>query len=66
MPSSVIAAMHYDPVAHKLRVIYVSGMVYDYLDVPEAVYARMKQATSKGKFLNEQIKGKFEFIKIEN
>jgi len=56
--------MHYNPQSHVLRVIFVSGMVYDYLNVPEAVYAAMKRSGSKGTYLNRHIKGYFDFKKI--
>ena len=64
MPSSVVRAMHYDPPSKILRIVYVSGMIYDYKDVPERVYKAMKQSGSKGTFLNTRIKGKYEFEKI--
>jgi len=65
MPSSVISFIHYDAGKKILRVGYVSGMVYDYKQVPEAVYLDMKAAFSKGTFLNRHIKNKYEFEKIE-
>jgi len=64
MPSSVIAYMSYDPEAHRLRVHFLSGAIYDYIDVPEEVYLQMKSAKSKGIFLNRKIKGKYSFDKI--
>jgi len=64
MPSSVVAAMTYDAITCTLRVIYVSGSVYDYKDVPEKVFKEMKEAFSKGEFLNKHIKPKYEFEKI--
>jgi hypothetical protein len=65
MPSSVVAAIRYDPATYTLRVIYLSGSVYDYKDVPEKVYKEMKEAFSKGEFLNKHIKPKYEFEKIK-
>jgi hypothetical protein len=65
MPSSVIQRIHYYPDKHTLRVVFVSGMVYDYKEVPESVYKQMKAATSKGEFLNREIKNKYAFEKIE-
>ena len=65
MPSSVVAAIRYDANANTLRVIYVSGSVYDYKQVPEKVYKEMRAASSKGEFLNKHIKPKFEFEKIK-
>ena len=65
MPSSVVAAMKYDTKSSKLRVIYTSGNIYDYKEVPEEVYNEMKKASSKGEFLNKQIKPNYEFEKIK-
>jgi hypothetical protein len=65
MPSSVVAEIKYDKLSHTLRVIYVSGVIYDYKDVPEQIYIAMKTAFSKGTFLNLYVKGKFEFVKVE-
>jgi hypothetical protein len=64
MPSSVVSAMQYYPDTGTLRIVYVSGMVYDYKNVPEKVYHEMKTARSKGTFLNQHIKGHYEFKKI--
>ena len=64
MPSSVIAALKYDTGSSTLRVIYVSGAVYDYKNVPEEIYNRMKASFSKGAFLNQNIKGKYDYEKI--
>jgi hypothetical protein len=65
MPSTVIARFSYDPHSAVLRVVYVSGMVYDYLGVPENIYEEMKASFSKGTFLNLFIKGKYEFLRVE-
>lgn len=65
MPSSVVAAIHYDEKTSKLRVIFQSGSIYDYLKVPEEVYNNMKKASSKGEFLNKEIKPNYEFEKVK-
>lgn len=56
--------MTYDQAAQRLRVHFLSGAVYDYIDVPESVYLQMKAAKSKGIFLNRKIKGKYAYDKI--
>ena len=66
MPSTVVKAMQYDAQTHTLRIMYVSGIVYDYKDVPADVYEAMKISGSKGIFLNTQIKGKYEFEKVNS
>jgi hypothetical protein len=65
MPSSVVAAIRYDAKVSTLRVVYVSGAVYDYKEVPEKIYNEMKTASSKGEFLNKNIKPNYEFEKIK-
>jgi hypothetical protein len=64
MPSSVVAGIHYYPSTRILRVIFVSGTIYDYLNVPEKVYAEMKTAFSKGTYLNKSIKGFYKYKKV--
>jgi len=65
MPSSVVRAIKYDAPSHTLRVVYVSGNIYDYLEVPETVYKKMRTAESKGEFLNTRIKGHYAFQRIK-
>ena len=64
MPSAVVAAIRYDAITSTLRVIYVSGTIYDYLNVPEKIYAEMKTAFSKGTYLNQSIKGFYKYKKV--
>jgi len=65
MPSSVVSALHYDPVSTTLRVIFISGKVYDYNKVPLEVYKAMKNAASKGSYLNRHIKGYYDYKKLK-
>ena len=65
MPSSVVAAIRYNDSTSTLRVVYVSGSVYDYKQVPLKVYEEMRTASSKGEFLNKHIKPQYKFEKIK-
>ncbi|MDQ6904865.1 MAG: KTSC domain-containing protein [Bacteroidota bacterium] len=65
MPSSVVSAIKYDASNSILTVIFVSGMVYEYKHVPEAIYLEMKNSGSKGTYLNKNIKGNYLFEKIK-
>ena len=65
MPSSVVAKADYDPETETLRIIYTSGSIYDYKKVPPAVFDEMKNAFSKGVFLNKEIKGNYVYKKIK-
>jgi hypothetical protein len=64
MPSTVIDHFNYIPDAEVLRVTFISGSVYAYKGVPQRIFNQIKSARSKGKFLNDFIKGKFPFEKI--
>jgi hypothetical protein len=65
MPSSVVAHMIYDADTRTLRIIFVSGMIYDYKEVPESVYLAMKSSGSKGIYLNKHVKGHYAYEKIQ-
>ena len=65
MPSSVVAAIRYDVRSSTLRVVYISGAVYDYKKVPQKIYEEMKAASSKGEYLNKEIKPNYKFEKIK-
>ena len=56
--------MNYNADTSTLRVTFVSGMVYEYKDVPEEIYIAMKTSGAKGIYLNQHIKGKYPFEKI--
>ena len=64
MPSTVIAGIKYHASSKSLDIHFISGTIYRYKNVPAELYARMKQALSKGKFFNTYIKGSFEFEQL--
>ncbi len=65
MPSTVISAFHYDDKRKVLQVVFISGTVYEYLNVPETVYTAMKASFSKGTYFNRYIKDHYKFKKIK-
>lgn len=65
MPSTVIASIYYNPESLTLRIIYVSGAIYDYKEVPENIYIALKTSKTKGVYLNKFIKDKFQYEKIK-
>jgi len=66
MPSTVIAAFNYYTDTQTLRIRFVSGIVYDYKNVPEKLYSEMKASFSKGVFFNLHLKNKYSFEKVES
>lgn len=64
MNSSSIAAAGYDDRRHALRLRYVNGGMYDYLDVPVSVFQELLDAPSKGRFVNWYIKPRYRFARL--
>ena len=49
-----------------LTIVYVSGAVYNYLDVPQEVFDDFRAAFSKGTYLNKKIKPFFKYEKVSD
>lgn len=65
MPSTVIRHFSYDEPKRKLRVIFQSGDVYDYFDVPPQLPEDWRAAFSKGLFFAERVRDKFDYRLVE-
>lgn len=61
--SSNIKKIGFDPEENKLYIQYTSG-IYVYDNVSKDLFEALKQAESKGKFVSENIKGKYVFKKL--
>ncbi len=64
MPSSVIRRFHYDEAARRLTVVFASGAIYAYRDVPAVVAAGLETAESKGRFFGEAIRDRYGFDRL--
>lgn len=62
--SSNIASIGYDEDTNTLEIEFHNGGVYQYFDVPFAVYDGLMEANSKGQYLAQQIKGQFRYVKV--
>ena len=65
MPSSVIAAIDYQPEQHQLLVRFVSGALYAYEAVPEAVYRGLREAESKGRYFSRKVRDRYAFRRLD-
>ncbi|MEP6926273.1 MAG: KTSC domain-containing protein [Ginsengibacter sp.] len=65
MPSSVVSVISYDASSATLRIIFVSGKIYDYRNVPEKIFNAMRTSSSKGTYFNQHIKDYYQFKKIK-
>ena len=64
MPSKAVAEIRYDHARERLAVTFVTGRVYEYVDVPVEVAASFQSAFSKGTFFNTYIRDRYDFREI--
>jgi len=62
--SSNVASVGYDSDSSTLEVEFKDGSIYQYFDVPEAIYNGLIGAGSVGGFLASQVKGTYRFSRI--
>lgn len=61
--SSNVEAIGYDPDARELHVHFRESGSYVYFEVEELVFSEFLNADSKGKYLNQMIKGVYNYEK---
>ena len=62
--STNVRSVGYDAESSTLEVEFNSGSVYEYLNVPESEYESLMNASSKGRYLNRNIKGHYQDVRI--
>jgi len=63
--SSVLASVLYLPDQRVLEVQFRSGLLYQYLDVPQQTYVQLLQAKSTGRYFNTRIRNRFASRRID-
>ena len=54
--SSNIKAVGYDPATQTLKIEFLNGGLYQYLNVPESIYQGLMSASSHGQYFDQYIK----------
>ena len=62
--STTLAAVAYDEARELLQLEFCSRAVYLYFGVPPAVHQALLGAPSKGKYFNQNIRGRFRYCSI--
>jgi len=62
--SSAIFDVAYYPSVERLFVCFRNGREYEYLNVPSHVMNGLREAPSKGKFLNKYVLADYRFRKV--
>jgi hypothetical protein len=62
--SSNLLSIGYDDTTETLEVEFHGGAVYQYYNVPEAIYNALMAAQSKGQFLAYSIKNQYPYSRV--
>ena len=62
--SSNVAAVGYNVDNSTLQVEFKNGATYQYFDVPEIVFERLRDADSVGRYLATNIKGVYKYSQV--
>jgi len=62
--STSLKAASYDTLKENLRVLFNSGVAYEYQKVPSTTFTKFRLAKSQGKFLNESIVKAYKYKKV--
>lgn len=62
--SSNIAEIGYDEPRRVLEVLFKTGSIYQYFDVPPQEHQALMHASSLGQYLNANIKGRFRYARV--
>lgn len=62
--SSNVASVGYSKKLHALEIEFTRGATYRFLEVPREVYRELMETSSKGHFINENIRGHFRFVRV--
>jgi hypothetical protein len=64
MPSNAVAEIRYDHARERLAVMFLTGRIYEYVDVPVEVAASFRSARSKGDFFDTYSRDRYDFREI--
>lgn len=59
--SSMLRSIRYDRRSHSLEVVFRTGEAYRYDNVPVDEYERLRDADSKGRYMQEHIIGNYRY-----
>lgn len=60
--SRAISAVGYDPTTRRMKIRFTEGKIYDFCNVPQAVFDGLLRAASKGKYYDVHIRDGYQCI----
>ena len=64
--STTLVTVSYDDARQLLQLEFCSRAVYQYFNVPTAVHQSLLDASSKGRYFNQAIRGRFPYCLISD
>jgi hypothetical protein len=65
MPSTIIRAFDYRPESRELDVLFTTGRLYRYANVPPEAAQAFRSAFAKGRHFNARIRGCYQFRELD-
>ncbi len=62
--SSAVHAIGYDVESRLMEVIFTGGGIYHFENVPPQVFTEFVQATSKGAYFQDHVRGRFRHFRL--
>jgi hypothetical protein len=62
--STNLASVGYSKAQKILEVEFIDGSVYQYIDVPQAIYESLLGSSSRGHYLHVHVKGIYKFSQV--
>ena len=62
--SSSLAEVGYHGPTETMEVCFKNGRIYQFFDVPRAVYDELMRAESPGGYLSSEVKGRFRYARV--
>jgi hypothetical protein len=63
--STTLRTLGYDAGRQLLQIEFQNRSIYQYFEVPQAVYEELMQASSKGTYFNRSIRPHFDYVLIK-
>ena len=62
--SSNLKSVGYSAEYQTLEIEFVNGAIYQYYNIPKNIYEELMQASSKGKFVHQQIRNAYPYSRV--
>jgi hypothetical protein len=62
--STAVSEIGYDDKTRTLEVLFATGSLYQYFDIPPQEFEALMQSESYGRYLSSSIKGRYRYARV--